>query len=90
MKKRTKFYIGLLAFGFFSIFAVFQWGRPAVMEWQKGEAIELLEFQEYTNIEYVSSDGWTNKMEFNVTNKDGKDMTIHVTVSKGGGMTVGP
>jgi hypothetical protein len=90
MTIKKKINIAFIILAIFTVFATFQWVRPSVMEWRKADSIELLEFQEYTNIEYVSANGWTNKLRFRVTNKDGKNMTVHVTVGKNGVMTVGP
>ena len=89
-KRRKRFYIGLVVFAAFAVFATFQWIKPMVIESQKEQAIELLEFEKYTDIEYVGSDGWSSKLEFRVVDEDGKSRTVHVQVGDNGIMSVGP
>lgn len=89
-KRRKRIYIGFMVFATFSVFAVFQWIKPMVIESQKEQAIELLEFEKYTDIEYISSDGWSSKLEFRVVDKDGVSETVHVQVGDNGIMSVGP
>ena len=61
---------------------------PKVMETRTAEAVQFLEFNGYTDAEYIESDGFGYKMKFSVT-KDNKPTTVHVSVYKNI-MTVGP